>query len=58
MNTLLEIIVCPICQGELYLHNKQELICKSEKLAYPIYDGVPILLEKVLRVFTEEEIKI
>ncbi|MGX5876943.1 Trm112 family protein, partial [Burkholderia gladioli] len=42
---LLEIIVCPICKGPLQ-HDRaaQELICHADKLAYPIRDGIPVML--------------
>ena len=47
---LLEILACPICKGEL-LYDSQalELICKVDKLAYPIKDGIPVLIEKEAR---------
>jgi uncharacterized protein YbaR (Trm112 family) len=42
---LLEILVCPICKGPLtYDRSKQELICQADKLAYPIRDGIPVML--------------
>jgi uncharacterized protein YbaR (Trm112 family) len=41
---LLDILVCPICKGPLdYDKSAQELICKPDKLAYPIRDGIPIM---------------
>ncbi|QDZ26975.1 Trm112 family protein [Noviherbaspirillum sp. UKPF54] len=41
---LLDILVCPICKGPLeYNKNAQELICKPDKLAFPIRDGIPIM---------------
>ncbi|GAA4025138.1 Trm112 family protein [Actimicrobium antarcticum] len=41
---LLDILVCPICKGPLdYDRKAQELICKADKLAYPIRDGIPIM---------------
>ncbi|MBW9336393.1 MULTISPECIES: Trm112 family protein [Herbaspirillum] len=41
---LLDILVCPICKGPLdYDKKAQELICKADKLAYPIRDGIPIM---------------
>ena len=47
---LLEILVCPLCKGPLdYLKDKQELVCKADRLAYPIKDGVPIMLESEAR---------
>ncbi|MGV2291879.1 Trm112 family protein [Trinickia sp. YCB016] len=42
---LLEILVCPICKGPLsYDRSAQELICNVDKLAYPIRDGIPVML--------------
>ncbi|MGI4814474.1 MAG: Trm112 family protein [Janthinobacterium lividum] len=42
---LLDILVCPICKGPL-VHDRgaQELICHADKLAYPIVDGIPVML--------------
>jgi uncharacterized protein YbaR (Trm112 family) len=41
---LLEILVCPLCKGPLdYDKAAQELICKADKLAFPIRDGIPIM---------------
>lgn len=43
---LLDILVCPVCKGNLEYHRtEQELICQSCKLAYPIRDGIPVMLE-------------
>ena len=42
---LLDILVCPICKKELYYQEDvQELICRLDKLAYPIRDDIPIML--------------
>jgi len=42
---LLEVLACPICKGKLqYDKAGQELICRFDKLAYPIKDGVPVML--------------
>ncbi len=47
---LLEILVCPVTKGPLrYDKQKQELISKSARLAYPIRDGVPVMLEDEAR---------
>ena len=55
---LLEIIACPICKGELiYAPKEKELICKIDKLAYPIRDNIPIMLEEQARKLTDSEIK-
>lgn len=41
---LLEILVCPVCKGKLqYDKEKQELICRADRLAYPVRDGIPIM---------------
>lgn len=52
---LLEILVCPLCKGKLQ-HNrdKQELICRADALAFPIRDGIPVMLETEARPFTSE----
>ena len=50
---LLEILVCPLCKGKLeYDPKQQELICNFDKLAFPIRDGVPIMLENEARVLS------
>jgi uncharacterized protein YbaR (Trm112 family) len=47
---LLDILVCPVCQGELiYKKEKKELICKFDRLAYPIRDEIPVMLEDQAR---------
>lgn len=49
-NRLLEILVCPVCKGALdYDRQAQELICKADRLAYPIRDGIPVMLEDEAR---------
>jgi len=53
---LLEILVCPICKGPLeYRKDNQELICKADGLAFPIQDGIPVMLEEEARTLTEDE---
>lgn len=47
---LLEILVCPLCKGPLtYQKERQELICKADRLAFPIRDGIPVMLEEEVR---------
>jgi uncharacterized protein YbaR (Trm112 family) len=47
---LLEILVCPLCKGPLvYKKEVQELICKADRLAFPIQDGIPVMLEDEAR---------
>ncbi|TAN27779.1 MAG: Trm112 family protein [Castellaniella sp.] len=44
-NRLLQILVCPVCKGPLRFDRElQELICSADRLAYPIRDGVPVML--------------
>ncbi|EOC1277975.1 protein YcaR [Cronobacter turicensis] len=53
---LLEIIACPVCNGKLYFNQeKQELICKADRLAFPLCDGIPVLLETEARSLAAEE---
>jgi uncharacterized protein YbaR (Trm112 family) len=53
---LLEVLVCPMCKGELqYKKDKQELICKFDKLAYPIRDEIPVMLEEEARKISINE---
>ncbi len=54
---LLEILVCPLCKGPLdYLKDKQELVCKPDRLGFPIRDGIPVMLEDEARVLSAEEV--
>ena len=49
-NKLLDILVCPLCKGPLvYDKAHQELICKADRLAYPIRDDIPVMLEDEAR---------
>ena len=51
-----ETTACPVCNGILYSsRDKQELICKIDNLAFPLRDGIPVLLETEARVLTAEE---
>lgn len=53
---LLEILVCPVCKGELIYKKEQgELICRADRLAYPIRDDIPVMLEAEARKITLEE---
>jgi uncharacterized protein YbaR (Trm112 family) len=51
---LLNILVCPLCKGKLLL-KKKELICQFDRLAYPILDGIPVMLESDAREISLEE---
>jgi uncharacterized protein YbaR (Trm112 family) len=53
---LLEILACPVCKGPLVYHQEQqELICKADRLAYPIRDDIPVMLEEEARQLPAEE---
>jgi uncharacterized protein YbaR (Trm112 family) len=53
---LLEILVCPLCKGPLVYHREAlELICKPDRLAFPIRDGIPVMLEEEARRLEETE---
>lgn len=53
---LLDILVCPICKGDLvFLETAQELICRVDRLAFPIRDGIPVMLEEEGRRISLEE---
>lgn len=54
---LLDLLVCPVTKGPLrFDREKQELISKSARLAYPVRDGIPILLESEARPLSDQEV--
>jgi len=54
---LLELLGCPVTKGPLeYDRETQELISRSARLAYPVKDGIPVLLESDARVMSDEEL--
>ena len=54
---LRELLVCPVTKGPLtYDRDKQELASRSARLAYPVRDGIPILLENEARTLSDEEL--
>jgi len=55
---LLSILVCPVSKATLhYVPEQQELVCTASGLAYPIRDGIPVMLEQEARKMTLEEIE-
>ena len=49
-NNLFELLVCPICNGQLnYVKDNSELICSFDKLAFPIIDDIPVMLKEEAR---------
>jgi uncharacterized protein YbaR (Trm112 family) len=59
MNTkLLELLVCPVTKGSLeYDREKAELVSRSARLAYPIRDGIPVMLEVEARTLSDAELE-
>ena len=54
---LIALLVCPVTKGQLtYDREKQELVSRSARLAYPVRDGMPVMLETEARVMTDEEL--
>lgn len=54
---LLELLVCPVTKGPLrYDRERQELVSRSARLAYPVRDGIPILIENEARTLSDEEL--
>ena len=55
---LLELLVCPVTKGHLdFDRGRQELISRSARLAYPIRDGIPVLLEEEARTISDDELE-
>ena len=53
---LLDILVCPLCKSSLvYKKQNNELICKGDRLAFPIRDDIPVMLEEEARQLPAEE---
>jgi len=56
---LLELLVCPVTKGPLEYHRERlELWSRSARLAYPMHDGIPVLLEHEARTLSDEELGI
>jgi uncharacterized protein len=54
---LLDILVCPVCKGPLgYRRAEAELVCKACRLAYPIRDEIPVMLEDEARKLAPDEV--
>jgi uncharacterized protein YbaR (Trm112 family) len=54
---LLDILVCPVTKAPLtYDKKRRELVCKASRLAYPVRDGIPVMLEAEARQLTEDEL--
>ena len=56
---LLELLVCPVTKGSLeYNREKAELVSRSARLAYPIRDGIPVMLEMEARPLSDAELEL
>ncbi len=56
-NNLLDILACPLCKSSLiYKKEEQELICKADRLAFPIRDDIPVMLEDEARELSNDEV--
>ncbi len=54
---LFDILACPLCKSSLiYKKEEQELICKADRLAFPIRDDIPVMLEDEARELSNDEI--
>ncbi len=55
---LLELLVCPVTKGPLLMdRDKGELVSRSARLAYPVRDGIPVMLETEARTLSDEELE-
>lgn len=57
---LIDLLVCPLCKSKLNLHRDDqqrplELVCPADRLAFPIRDGIPVMLENEARALSPEE---
>jgi uncharacterized protein len=53
---LLEVLACPVCKGPLQFRRDSDLlVCRMDRLAYPIRDGVPVMLEEEARPLTSDD---
>lgn len=54
---LLDVLACPVCKGKLVLgESKSQLICRFDRLAYDIKDGIPVLIESKATELSVEEV--
>ena len=55
---LLDLLVCPACKGPLqYDKTRSELVCRADRLAYPVRDDIPVMLEVEARTLSAEELR-
>ena len=57
-NKLLEIIACPVCKGPIdYRQADNELVCRADRLAFPVREGIPVMLEDQARKMDAGEVE-
>lgn len=55
-NKLLDILACPLCKGPLQWHpDAKELVCRADRLAYPVRDGIPVMLDEEARKLASDD---
>ncbi|MFS1704118.1 Trm112 family protein [Aestuariibacter sp. GS-14] len=57
---LLDVIACPVCKGKLLFaqhQNADALICRFDRLVYPLHDGIPVLLEEQASSISLEQLE-
>jgi uncharacterized protein len=55
-NKLLDILACPLCKGPLQWHrDPQLLVCRADRLAFPVRDEIPVMLEEEARVLSSDD---
>ena len=53
---LLDILACPVCKGPLvHVREPEQLVCRADRLAYPVRDGIPIMLEEEARQLSSDD---
>lgn len=53
---LIDILACPLCKSNVQLNeDKTELLCKADGLAFPVREGIPVMLEEQARTLTTDE---
>ncbi|MBM4192050.1 MAG: Trm112 family protein [Gammaproteobacteria bacterium] len=53
---LLDILACPICKGPLVQNREQRvLVCRADRLAFPIQDGIPVMLEEEAKLLAADD---
>ncbi|MEY2854175.1 MAG: hypothetical protein RL030_1307 [Pseudomonadota bacterium] len=53
---LLDILACPLCKGPLlFAHATDQLVCRADRLAFPVRDGIPVLLEGEAQLLNSDD---